>query len=517
LTFGSVWSRITPRGCKKDRTVKRQALARVKRRRMKYVLTCSRRSVPRALSSAVGTFLLATSAVAADAPTLACFASGKDPAAARVASCTAALDSGLAGRARALALTLRAEAWRLSGDDLKARADLDAAVSLVPDDPELRLARGRLNSDENRTTEAEGDFSAAIAAASTRPELAGEAYALRGALRLTHGASDAGIADLGEARRLAPANSLAFKLRGTYFLAHGDPKTAIADLSEALVLTPDDLDTRRMRATAYAQLRAFPEAIADFDAVIARAPQDEAALKGRGVAALQSGAFARAEQDLTAALAVNPAIDTTFLRANARLQMGAFARAVDDFTGVLNQRPGDDEALFGRAMAYQFTGDYARGEADLDEILARAPDAAEALSKRGTIRFMQAKFKEAAVDLAHAAGLPGAPVDLVLWRFLAEARGGAKPAPPPSSGSAWPTPVLRYFRAELSGDQVIAAAGGDPGRLCETYFYLGEAAVLQGQTAEAVRLFKAARATGRTRYTEYAAAGAELARLAPPG
>ena len=76
--------------------------------------------------------------------------------------------------------------------------------------------------------------------------------------------------------------------------------------------------------------------------------------------------------------------------------------------------------------------------------------------------------------------------------------------------------MLRYFREELSGDQVIAAAAGNAGLLCESYFFLGEAALLQGQTAEAAKLFRAARATGQTRYTEYAAAGAELARLEAP-
>src|SRR5437870_5487805 len=116
--------------------------------------------------------LWAASAVAADDPPLTCFAPGQTPAAV-IAACTTALGGGLDGRTRALALALRAEAWRETGNAAKARADFDTAVALRPDDPELRLARGMLNEQENRAAEAEADFTAAIAAAASRPEVAG--------------------------------------------------------------------------------------------------------------------------------------------------------------------------------------------------------------------------------------------------------------------------------------------------------------------------------------------------------
>jgi serine/threonine-protein kinase len=459
--------------------------------------------------------LAALPATAAAPATLGCFQADQKTADV-IAACSAALDTGLPERTRALALSLRADAWRMQGDRAKARQDYDAALALMPDDPELRLARGRLNAGDNRDKDADADFSVVIATPSTRPEIVGEAYARRGALRLKRGATEDGIADLGEARRLSPTDPMPFKIRGTYFLAHNDPAAAVGELSEALARKPDDLEARRARATAYARERKFTDAIADFDAVLARAP-DAATLRERGVALLQSGAFARAEQDFTASLAAKPSVETRFLRGNARLQAAAYAGAIADFTAVLQSRATDDEALYGRAMAYQFSGDYAHGEADLSAILGRTPNAARALSQRGSIRFMQAKYQAAGEDFARALSLPQAPADLQVWKFLADARAGAKPVAPAPADVNWPAPVLRYFRGELSGDQVLAAgqATRDPGRVCESYFYLGEAALLQGDAAEAAKLFKAAVATGMQRYTEYAAAAAELGRMKP--
>src|SRR5262245_17978459 len=97
------------------------------RRWMKILPTCSRLIGSRAHMSVAVAALVAATAMAADAPALSCFAPGQVPTAV-IASCSAALDAGLAGRARALALTLRADAWRQGGDSLKARADLDAAL-----------------------------------------------------------------------------------------------------------------------------------------------------------------------------------------------------------------------------------------------------------------------------------------------------------------------------------------------------------------------------------------------------
>jgi lipoprotein NlpI len=180
--------------------------------------------------------------------------------------------------------------------------------------------------------------------------------------------------------------------------------------------------------------------------------------------------------------------------------------------------------LLGRALARQMLANHAGAEADLSVVLAGAPDAALPLAMRGFIRVMLAKWPEAAQDLARAAGLPNAPPEVALWRFIAESRAGLAAAPALAAAakalppSAWPSPVMQYFLGALSGDQVLDAAEREPAlaqmRLCEAYYYLGEAASLLGDSESAQKMLTAAVGTCLRRHTEYAGAKAALARLA---
>ena len=246
------------------------------------------------------------------------------------------------------------------------------------------------------------------------------------------------------------------------------------------------------------------------------------------MAHLRSGTFAPSVTDLTTLIKLRPAdAGPLFFRANARLQNNDAKGADLDFTAFLTRQPGDLEARMGRALARQFAQDPAGAEADFSTVLKALPQAAEALAGRGAVRFMQNDFKGAAADFAAALSLPGAPPDLALWRFLAERRAGLNADPAliaaakPLADGVWPAPVMHYFSGALEGDAVLAAAAqktpGEPdavsGRLCEAYFYLGEAALMVEDTAEAAKLFKAALDTGMTRYREHAAAQAELSRL----
>jgi lipoprotein NlpI len=278
---------------------------------------------------------------------------------------------------------------------------------------------------------------------------------------------------------------------------------------------------------AYAQQNNYAAAIADFSAALAINPKDIAALEGRGMAALQSGAFADAVRDFTALTAARPD-DTAplFFRANARLQSNDATGAAADYTAFLARRPNDIEALMGRALARQFAADLAGSEDDFSSVLKLAPNAAQALAGRGYVRVMRARYAEAAADLAAAMALPNAPLDLAAWRFIAESHAGQKaqaalaPIAKAAAADRWPAPVLHYFMGALSGDALLAHAAREPaaapGRLCEVYYYLGEAALIQKDPAEAMKLFRAALDTGMTRYTEFAAAKAGLARLGKP-
>lgn len=453
---------------------------------------------------------------------LACFAAGQKPAAV-ISTCTAALGSGLNPETRVLALLARADAYVASKDAANARRDFDAALRLNPRQATALLGRARLNEADGKAQAAEADVTAAIAA-EPAPEILGEAYARRGILRLAHGAANDAATDLEQAGRLLPRDIEIRRNLARARIKGGQIKSALMVLSGALGLAPTDIDLLRMRGLAYAQARQFGPAINDFSAVLAVQPEDQPSLEGRGVAALQNGIYGRALADFARLADLRPNDPhVIFLRANAQLQSGHLAEAVQDYALVLKVQPGDEESLFGRATAHMFQNDYAGAESDLAAILAKAPNAAQAIARRGHVRFLRQAYKEAAADFTQALTLPDAPADLLLWQFVAATRGGdAAAAKTLAAGiqakapaDSWEAAVAQYFLGKISGDDLIKAARNSQGRLCEAYFHLGQAALIQGDSAEAAKLFGAARATGMSRYVEYAAATAELARIKP--
>ena len=469
-------------------------------------------------------FVLAGLPAAAADSALACFAADQKPEG-KIAACTAALGSGLSADTRALALLARADAYAGAGDRAAARRDFDAVLRLLPNHPAALLGRARLNDAEGKAQAAEADFAGVIAAQPPQsPEILGEAYSRRGALRLARGAAEDAAIDLEHAGGLFPRDVSIRRLLAQARVKANQPRQAISVLNGALSLAANDIDLLRMRALAYAQVRNFGPAINDFTAVLTALPEDQASLEGRGVAALQSGIYGRALADFTRLADLRPGdARALFLRANANLQGEHMDAAVADFTTVLKALPGDEESLFGRATAYMFQADYAGAEADLGVILGKTPTAAQALARRGHVRCLRQAFKDAGTDFTRALTLPDAPTDLLLWQFVANARGGDAAAAKTlaagllSKGEAdsWAGTVAQYFLGKISGDDLIKAARNSPGRLCEAYFHLGQAALVQNDSAEAAKLFTAARNTGMSRYVEYAAAKIELARLIP--
>lgn len=450
---------------------------------------------------------------------LACFARGSAPA--KIAACTQTLaDPALPPATRALALLARADAYVAGGDTTKALADYDAALAIDPDAAGY-IARAKLHAARGEAQLAEADYSAAL----SQDAVNAGAFLGRAKLRLARSADAEALADLGEARRLAPTNTEAQSLLAATQLKAGQSGAAAAAFSATLsgnaTANTDQGAALRGRATASARAGDFKAAVADFTGALKLNRDDIAALEGRGMAQLQSGGFSAAIADFSALLALRPDDPAPlFFRAAAKLQAGD-ANAAADYTTFLAARPGDVEALMGRALSFQFAGNFAAADADLSAILTSHPDAAQAMAARALVRFMRADFSGAVADLTAALSQPNAPAHLALWRFVAQARAGdgnataslAKTAP----RGPWPGPVSAYFLSQLSGDDLLAAAvrepASAPGRLCEAYFYLGEAALLQNDTSEAVKLFRAARETGMTRYAEYAAAKAELERL----
>jgi lipoprotein NlpI len=106
-----------------------------------------------------------------------------------------------------------------------------------------------------------------------------------------------------------------------------------------------------------------------------------------------------------------------------------------------------------------------------------------------------------------------------LWLDLTERRNGVPSSLAETSKqldmTAWPAPIIRQFRGELSAAQTIAAAADqDPKkqaeRTCEANFYSGEFALLKKNKPEATRLLKLAAKDCPLEFVESTAAIAEV-------
>ena len=119
---------------------------------------------------------------------------------------------------------------------------------------------------------------------------------------------DAALADLDEAIRLQPNDSLHWRTRGLVRAFKGDNERAMADLNESIRLDPNSADAYNKRANLWGRMERPSQAMRDIEEAIRREPRcgDHYAQRG-------CGWFAKRERekgwaDLDKAVALNPEI-----------------------------------------------------------------------------------------------------------------------------------------------------------------------------------------------------------------
>ncbi len=107
----------------------------------------------------------------------------------------------------------------------------------------------------------------------------------------------------------------------------------------------------------------------------------------------------------------------------------------------------------------------------------------------------------------------------MLWLYLARSRAGQDGRSELGKNAqrlkvaAWPGQVVGLYLGNASAAAILQAAKDrdpkkDKEQHCEAYFYLADHALLRGDRAETIRLFKAAIDTGVTSFIEYTSAQA---------
>lgn len=232
------------------------------------------------------------------------------------------------------------------------------------------------------------------------------------------------------------------------------------------------------------------DAIATFEKAIQLNPRSAEAYHGRGMAYNETGQNEQALKDYDAALALNPQYtEAYFNRGNAYSDLGQYERALRDYNEAVRIDPNHSGAIFNRSLAYM--------------LLRRTETAADTRS--------YVKLKGWKDDRAQYIAIFGAFGDRWAQRET-EAQQLLDEAAANCDTSAWPYPVIRYLRRDLSIDDLLATAT-DLDKKTEARAYLGLDLVLAGKQDEALTHLHWVKDNGKKSFSEYAFAVNELRRL----
>ncbi|HEX4295930.1 MAG TPA: tetratricopeptide repeat protein [Rhizomicrobium sp.] len=296
---------------------------------------------------------------------------------------------------------------------------------------------------------------------------------------------------------------------------------AIADYTAALALDQSYAGYQG-RAAAHLQKKEFDLARADYVSATRVRPELPNAYVGHGLVNLAERKFDDAIRDYTDALgATLGALSLYVLRGDAYRLAGRYDEAIKDYGVAIQQDAKYAEALIARGRAYQEQGAFRDALSDYKDALALSPKDAGLHQLAGIAQWELGRNRDAAENFARAGGDAAQSNYAFVWRYVA----AQQPGPAGLSAQAaaldlkdWPGPLVRLILGTAKPDEVFASAQqGDAdaraAKACDADFYVGEWQQLQGNGAEARRLFGEASASCRSDWPESRAAKTELQRL----
>jgi len=248
-------------------------------------------------------------------------------------------------------------------------------------------------------------------------------------------------------------------------------------------------------------------------------------LAHRGRARMELGDLTGAVADFDTALTHNPASALACNeRGRARHKAGDNGSAIADYDAALALNPHYGGAYRNRGIARIHRGRLADALADFDAAAASVSYDPASLILRGIARYLDGDFDAAVPDLSAAMSHAYPYPEAVLWIYLAERRAGRNGktglfnhAKTMSDGN-WPDALIEAFLGERSVQSVLQGAKHPRDdirrrRLTQAHFYLGELALVNGETAEARRHLRAAVELDHFEAIERAGAKLSLQRL----
>jgi tetratricopeptide (TPR) repeat protein len=296
---------------------------------------------------------------------------------------------------------------------------------------------------------------------------------------------------------------------------------AIADYTASVALDQSYAGYQG-RAVVHLQKKEFDLARADYVSATRVRPELPNAYVGHGLVNLAERKFDDAVKDYTDALgATLGALSLYVLRGDAYRLAGRYDEAIKDYGVAIQQDGKYAEAFIARGRAYQEQGAFRDALSDYKDALALSPKDANLHQLAGIAQWELGRNRDAAENFASAGGDAAQSNYAFVWSYVAAKEPGAAGLSARAAAldlKDWPGPLVRLILGTAKPDEVFAAAQqGDTdsrsAKTCDADFYVGEWQQLQGNGAQARRLFGEASAACRSDWPESRAAKTELQRL----
>ncbi len=444
-----------------------------------------------------------------------------------IAACSHLIETRDLGAARqAVALTLRAAAWKAKSESKRAIEDLNTAVALDPtleialvrraellrevkeyklaiasydqaiklaaDKPELYLGRALCNVADDDRGRAIADFDTTIRLdAGNKSGLAARAWALKALVFASDNELDRAMSGLDQAIKLDPANGSFFLDRADIWIKKNDDARALADLGQAIKLDSDDRSGVRraslqVRALIRTRQSETDAALGDLDEAIKLGPRSAALYVDRGAVLIRKGDEARALADYDKAIELEPK-NAAYLvvRGDFRRDRGRYDDALKDYGEGIRQGSKYYPAYASRGLTYFYVANFEKAVDDFKYVTDNQANAYSTLM----LYVMRTRVSDA----------QEARNELVLNAAQLKDKG-------------WPRPLVEFYLGKKSPKETEAQAR-TPQQKCEAKFYIGEWHLQKKDMGEATKALQAAVDTCPKDYVEYRGAVEELKRL----
>lgn len=291
---------------------------------------------------------------------------------------------------------------------------LNAAIKADANCASAYLMRAGVLADAGQNVRAAADFNKAISLDQQNPDY----YNARGFFYLTRQQYQPAIKDFSVTLKLNPTHAQACNHRGVAYVALAQYKAAVNDFTRALKITPENFDAYNNRGFAHYQTGDYESAISDFNSALRFNEKCLDAYNNRGLAHFKTEQYDLAIEDFTQAIQLDK-LSAKYYRSRREvyLKAGLTAEARADFDKVMwlqelarkhqivQKSTKDPAAWTQRGLHLVKGGEFETAEKDFQNALKLDPQFAAACLGLAELNFKQGKTKEALAECDKAAKL----------------------------------------------------------------------------------------------------------------